>query len=913
MCLDIGGSLIKLVYFSPDASPGGVEQAGGRLHFLKASGLLLPRSPAHALTRATTPQFETSAVDECIRFIEAKGLHRCAGRSSGRSVLRATGGGAVRFADLFQQRLGLTLEKEDEMGSVVCGANFLLQELRDEAFTFASGVRAYLPHLGEADELFPYLLVNIGSGVSILRVEGDSHERVSGTNLGGGTFWGLNRLLTGCKSFDAMLALSATGNNAGVDMLVGDIYGGGDYALFGLSATTIASSFGRVVMDIDKELSAYNPADISLSLLRAISYNIGQIAVLNALRLGLTRIFFGGFFIRGHPYTMDTISFAIDFWSKGTMKALFLRHEGFLGALGAFLRHYDAEPEALPVMRKGSWIERFTTNGRFNGSAGSSTGAPSRRPSEDAASPQPQPQAQQQLAAAMAAAAAALHVAAGGPATASASASAAAPPLAPSPSPPAPASAPPPAASPPPIAPRGGSKPGGVGRPPSSALQEVGVLHLVPSLTPFPLLRPGYTPDTLDLVAEPGERAYWLGLMRDLLPGVAAKAAASEPSSPTAAARAASFAAAFSQVLDRACVAPACYGQVSLGGLFEQREECLRAHGFADAYAAEKAAENDAALAVLPDLLAEVDALPRGAGRTRALIEGMLSGNVFDWGSAACVALYENNTILGMYRAARGGLLSRPWAVDHSSSFAARLERGPTYARALLFVDNSGADVVLGVLPFARELLERGTDVVLVANSLPALNDVTHAELGAVLDAAGKADDVIARALRAAQDAGPPGSGGGATSAAEQRRTTAASASSSAAASALPPGRHGASLGGGGGGGGVRSGGGGGIGVGGASSPPPPGAPARLWRVSSGAGSPCVDLRRVSTELASAAVCADLVLLEGMGRAVHTNLNARLRCDTLKVALLKNERLAHRLFGGGLFSCVCQFEPAEPA
>lgn len=81
-------------------------------------------------------------------------------------------------------------------------------------------------------------------------------------------------------------------------------------------------------------------------------------------RYDLNRIFFGGFFIRGHPYTMETISFAIRFWSKarsspehacktlcvtagsiacdlsllsafclqGEMAAMFLRHEGFLGA-----------------------------------------------------------------------------------------------------------------------------------------------------------------------------------------------------------------------------------------------------------------------------------------------------------------------------------------------------------------------------------------------------------------------------------------------------------------------------------------------------------------------------------------------------------------------------------------------------
>lgn len=35
---------------------------------------------------------------------------------------------------------------------------------------------------------------------------------------------------------------------------------------------------------------------------------------------------------------MNTLSYAIKFWSKGEQKAYFLRHEGYLGAVGAFLR-----------------------------------------------------------------------------------------------------------------------------------------------------------------------------------------------------------------------------------------------------------------------------------------------------------------------------------------------------------------------------------------------------------------------------------------------------------------------------------------------------------------------------------------------------------------------------------------------
>jgi hypothetical protein len=35
---------------------------------------------------------------------------------------------------------------------------------------------------------------------------------------------------------------------------------------------------------------------------------------------------------------MNTLSYAIKFWSRGAKQAYFLRHEGYLGAVGAFLK-----------------------------------------------------------------------------------------------------------------------------------------------------------------------------------------------------------------------------------------------------------------------------------------------------------------------------------------------------------------------------------------------------------------------------------------------------------------------------------------------------------------------------------------------------------------------------------------------
>lgn len=225
-------------------------------------------------------------------------------------------------------------------------------------------------------DIYPYLLVNIGSGVSMIKVSGPrTYQRVGGTSLGGGTLWGLLSLLTGARTFDEMLAMAERGDNTKVDMLVGDIYGT-DYGKIGLKSSTIASSFGKVFrMKREAEREAedsgggltsgdreeYDPfsnplsttiskeqrskprpsfhaPDISRSLLYAISNNIGQIAYLQSEKHGLAHIYFGGSFIRGHRQTMNTLSYAIKFWSNGEKRAYFLRHEGYLGAVGAFLK-----------------------------------------------------------------------------------------------------------------------------------------------------------------------------------------------------------------------------------------------------------------------------------------------------------------------------------------------------------------------------------------------------------------------------------------------------------------------------------------------------------------------------------------------------------------------------------------------
>lgn len=56
-------------------------------------------------------------------------------------------------------------------------------------------------------------------------------------------------------------------------------------------------------------------------------------------------------------------------------------------------------------------------------------------------------------------------------------------------------------------------------------------------------------------------------------------------------------------------------------------------------------------------------------------------------------------------------ILGRPWLEDCLDAWIQRLEKGPPHKCATIFVDNSGVDIILGILPFARDLLQRGTKV----------------------------------------------------------------------------------------------------------------------------------------------------------------------------------------------------------
>ncbi|CAB1311766.1 unnamed protein product [Coregonus sp. 'balchen'] len=168
---------------------------------------------------------------------------------------------------------------------------------------------------------FPMLLVNIGSGVSILAVYSkDDYKR----------------------TFEEALDMASRGDSSNVDKLVKDIYGG-DYERFSLQGSAVASSFGHMMSKEKRD--SISKEDLARATLVTITNNIGSIARMCAVNEKIERVVFVGNFLRINTISTKLLAYAMDFWSKGQLKALFLEHEGYFGAVGALLELLTSSEE----------------------------------------------------------------------------------------------------------------------------------------------------------------------------------------------------------------------------------------------------------------------------------------------------------------------------------------------------------------------------------------------------------------------------------------------------------------------------------------------------------------------------------------------------------------------------------------
>lgn len=367
--MDIGGTLTKLVYFEPRETNR--RELDKETEVLKNIRRYLTRNSAYGKTgrrdvhlqmdnvtirgRRGTLHFIRFPTTEVGAFLQ---LARSKGMAALVNTIYATGGGAYKFEEDFIKEVSMRLSKLDELDALIAGLLYVDSMNAHECYYWAppnpgdihdhpndtppyseEALSQYVRAPFDFSNPYPFILVNIGSGVSVLAVRAPNHyKRVSGTSLGGGTFLGLCSLLTGCSSFEEAISLAADGDNTTVDKLVRDIYGG-DYARFGLPGDLVASSFGQMC-SADRR-AKISRADLARATLVTITNNIGSIARMCALNENIEKVVFCGNFLRVNPLSMKLLSYAMLYWSRGALKALFLEHEGYFGAVGCLLQLDD--------------------------------------------------------------------------------------------------------------------------------------------------------------------------------------------------------------------------------------------------------------------------------------------------------------------------------------------------------------------------------------------------------------------------------------------------------------------------------------------------------------------------------------------------------------------------------------------
>lgn len=347
--MDIGGTLTKLVYFEPKDIDQ--DEQDKEVTVLKNIRKYLTKQSTYGKTGHRDVhlqmddivirnrkgslhfiRFPTSEMNNFLVLAKSKGMATLV------TTVCATGGGAFKFEDEFRRQVNMKLAKFDELDALIKGILFTETQNSRECYYWenASDISLSEKKTFDFSQPYPFILVNVGSGVSVLAVRGpENYKRISGTSLGGGTFLGLCCLLTGCASFEEAIQYATKGDHTKVDKLVRDIYGG-DYERFGLPGELVASSFGQ--MNTKDRRDSVTKEDLAHATLVTITNNIGSIARMCASNEGIDRVVFVGNFLRVNPISMKLLAYAMDYWSKGTLKALFLEHEGYFGAIGCLLQ-----------------------------------------------------------------------------------------------------------------------------------------------------------------------------------------------------------------------------------------------------------------------------------------------------------------------------------------------------------------------------------------------------------------------------------------------------------------------------------------------------------------------------------------------------------------------------------------------
>ncbi len=204
----------------------------------------------------------------------------------------------------------------------------------NEFAAWGAGAAAMLDD-SAGDPMPRYLLVSLGTGTSVLLVDGMSVMRVGGTALGGGTLLGLSAGLIGTSDFERITDLARRGSRRCIDLLVSDLYPAGGIPLAG---DLTASNFARLAPRLQAGEHVAE-ADIAHALMGLLGENVALICAGLAGASQVRHIVFAGSTLHANDALVRILG---DITRALGRDPIFLPNGHYAGALGALLLAHSA-------------------------------------------------------------------------------------------------------------------------------------------------------------------------------------------------------------------------------------------------------------------------------------------------------------------------------------------------------------------------------------------------------------------------------------------------------------------------------------------------------------------------------------------------------------------------------------------
>jgi type II pantothenate kinase len=211
-------------------------------------------------------------------------------------------------AGIIKTRFFPEAEIVDEFSAACDGANYLMMQ----------------EGLSNAENS---LLINIGTGTSWFKMNGESYSRVLGSGIGGGTFMGMGKLLADSSDFATLVGLAATGDKGNLDLLVKDIYHPEEPPIPG---DLTASNFAKT-----EEINSSSTADQMASILNMIAETITLLTLQTATLHNTKKVIFIGSTLTGNKPLRNSLEF---YCQMSGLDSYFLQNGEFSGSIGALLK-----------------------------------------------------------------------------------------------------------------------------------------------------------------------------------------------------------------------------------------------------------------------------------------------------------------------------------------------------------------------------------------------------------------------------------------------------------------------------------------------------------------------------------------------------------------------------------------------